>query len=171
MATQKVYSPSKVVATWGSLLTFKGFAEGTAIQAQRSSDNSSNVVGMQGDVALTVNPDQTGTITFTLLQTSETNRILSGIQAAQDFNQELYRAGITIADPSGGYLLHAEGCHIMTPPEMALAGGDEQNSKVWVFFSENMKFLDTPVGVTEDAAIASRVKNAIDDITRITDQF
>jgi hypothetical protein len=124
MSLQKTYSPAKVVVNLAGVLTLTGFAEGTSIQAARAVDNSSQTIGMQGDVGLTATANQTGTITFTLMQNSEANLALSALQNAQDIDQTLYRTGISISDPSGGFLCHAEGCHIMTPPEMSL--GDTQ---------------------------------------------
>jgi hypothetical protein len=166
MSTQRTYSPKDVIATFaGGAMTFNGFAEGTFIQASRNADNSSSVIGAQGDVGLTVNADKTGSITFTLLQTSTTNATLSHVQNSQDFSNELLRGDIVITDPSGGYLCYAKGCHIMTPPEMNLA--DEQNSKVWVFFVEDLQF--GAVGnLIEDASVIANANSLISTLRGIT---
>jgi len=165
MSLQKTYSPAKVVVNLAGVLTLTGFAEGTSIQAARAVDNSSQTVGMQGDVGLTATANQTGTITFTLMQNSEANLALSALQNAQDIDQTLYRTGISISDPSGGFLCHAEGCHIMTPPEMSL--GDTQESKVWVFFVESLQFF-TVGRLLGGAKALSEAKNAVDAIRGIS---
>ena len=166
MSTQRTYSPKNVNATFGGVLKLTGFAEGTFIQAVRNGDNSSSVVGSQGDVGLTVNPDKTGTITFTLLQNSATNATLSHVQNYQDIEDELLRGDIVVGDPSGGYLCYAKGCHIMTPPEMNLA--DEQQSKVWVFFVENLQFAN--VGdLIEDASVIANAKSLINTLKGVAE--
>jgi len=165
MSLQKTYSPAKVVVNLAGVLTLTGFAEGTSIQAARAVDNSSQTVGMQGDVGLTATANQTGTLTFTLMQNSEANLALSALQNAQDIDKTLYRTGISISDPSGGFLCHAEGCHIMTPPEMSL--GDTQESKVWVFFVESLQFF-TVGRLLGGAKALSEAKNAVDVIRGIS---
>jgi hypothetical protein len=165
MSTQRTYSPKNVNALFSSL-KLTGFAEGSFIQAVRSSDNSSSVVGSQGDVGLTVNADKTGTITFTLLQNSTSNATLSHVQNYQDINDELLRGDIEVSDPSGGYLCYAKGCHIMTPPEMNLA--DEQQSKVWVFFVENLQFANVGDFI-DDASVIANAKSLINTLKGVAE--
>ena len=159
MSSQKTYSPAKVEVNLAGALTLTGFAEGTSIQAARAVDNSSQTIGMQGDVGLTATANSTGTLTFTLMQNSESNLTMSMLQNAQDLAKTLYRFGVTVSDPSGGFLCHAEGCHVMTPAEMSL--GDTQESKVWVLFVENLQFFDANKLIGEASAL-SRAKNAVD---------
>jgi len=160
--TQKVWSPAKTNVNWGGTFTFKGFAEGTFITSSRNTDNTRQVVGAHGDVALTLNADRTGTVTVTLLQTSETNRILASIQAAQDETGELYRADLTISDQSGSNLVDAQACHIMTTPENALS--DDQTSKTWVFYSEKLTYLPVPTGYIKTVSEEARANNSLSAI-------
>lgn len=165
--TQKTWSPAKVNMNWGGELPIKGVADGTFVTAVRNSNNTTIKVGAQGDVLPTMIADKTGTITVTLLQTSETNRILSGIQALQDESGELYRADFTIADGSGGMLCYAEACHIMTTPENAL--GAEDNNKVWVFFSENLRYLPIPKGFEQSAGELARANSSLSALKSVSD--
>jgi hypothetical protein len=167
MSLQKTYSPAKVEVSLAGVLTLTGFAEGTSIQAARAVDNSSQTVGMQGDVGLTATANSTGTLTFTLMQNSESNLAMSVLQNAQDLAKTLFRFGVTVSDPSGGFLCHAEGCHVMTPAEMSL--GDTQESKVWVLFVEDLRFFDAERLKAVGAATAlSKAKNAVDQLRAIS---
>lgn len=157
MSTLRPYSPKKVVAEWGGFLTINGFEEGTFIEAARASDNTRTKVGAQGDVGIAINADKTGTLTFTLMQTSETNRYFSALQLLQDESGDLIREGMTIKDPSGSMLCVCNGCHIMTPPAMTLS--DDLSPKTWVFFVEEMKYLDAPIGVVNSAATVAKLNN------------
>ena len=161
------YSPRQVTVNWGGTVPIKHFAEGTAIEITRSTDNSTQAIGMQGDVAHTFIADKTGTVSFTILQTGETNRILSAIQMAQDASNDLYRADLNIVDLSGSSLCLARGCHIKTTPSYSL--GDSQSSKTWVFFSEELLFSDLPTGVIDGVSAASRIKSAVDGIKSVSD--
>ena len=166
MSTLRPYAPKKVVATF-SAYTITGFEEGTFIEASRASDNTRNKVGAQGDVGITLNADKTGTLTFTLMQTSESNRVLSAVQAAQDLSGELLRDNFTIEDPSGGMLCICKGCHIMTPPAMTFS--DDMSPKTWVFFVEEMVFLGLPAGQTQGGATAARVAGVVDSVRTATE--
>ena len=103
--TLKTYSPAEVEVNWAGYVAIKNFADGTAIEMQRNTDNTRQLVGMQGDVGLTYNPDKTGTVSFTLMQTGESNYALSAIQNAQDTSGKIIRADLTISDPSGACVI------------------------------------------------------------------
>ncbi len=144
--TLRTYSPQDVVSTWGGFVRLRNFAEGTSIEISRNSDNSNQLVGMQGDVGLTYNADNTGEVTMTFMQTSETNRYLSQVQKLQDDSGELIRADIVISDPSGSSLCFARNCHIVTPADISL--GDDQESREWVWFAEKIEYTAVPIGYT-----------------------
>lgn len=165
--TLRTYSPQEVTASWGGFVEIKNFAEGSAIEVSRSVDNSQQLVGMQGDVGLTYNADKTGTLTFTIMQTGETNRYLSGIQNIQDTTGQLVRADIVISDPSGSYLCVARNCHIMTAPTVTL--GDGQNAKEWVFFAERIDYTDAPVGFVPPAASGAKIQGAVSGLKAVSD--
>lgn len=165
--TLKTYSPAEVEVNWAGYVPIKNFADGTAIEMQRNTDNTRQLVGMQGDVGLTYNPDKTGTVSFTLMQTGESNYALSAIQNAQDTSGKIIRADLTISDPSGSMLAVAKRCHLVTPPVVTL--GDDQNSKVWTFYAEEITFLDAPAGATLGAEAAARISAAVDGVKSSSD--
>lgn len=164
--TLRTYSPQEVVATWGGFISLANFAEGTAIEIERNTDNSSQLVGMQGDVGLTYNADKTGQVTMTFMQTAETNRYLSQIQKLQDDTGELIRADIVISDPSGSSLCFARNCHIVTASTISL--GDDQNSREWVWFAEQVEYTAAPIGFTSSTASTTRIESAASNLQGVS---
>lgn len=77
MAT-KTYSPKRVELIINGV-PMKGFADGTFISVERSSDAFSTNVGADGEVSRTHSSDKTGKVTLTLQQTSESNDFLSAL--------------------------------------------------------------------------------------------
>lgn len=165
--TLRTYSPQEVTVSWAGVVPISNFADGTAIEVSRNADNTQQLVGMQGDVGLTYNADKTGQITINIMQTGETNRLLSAIQNKQDFTGKLFRGDIVISDPSGSYLCVARNCHIMTAPTVSL--GDGQNSKEWVFFAERLDFTDAPVGFVAPASSVARIAGAVGGLESVSD--
>lgn len=155
--TLQTYSPESVQVAWGGILNIKGFEEGTFCEVARAAENTKTRVGAQGDVGITMSADKTGTVTVTLMQTSETNRLLSAIQALQDSTGKLARESLQIKDPSGSMLCECLGAHIMTPPAVTLA--DDMSPKVWVFFSEKILYLEAPIGVINSAATVAKISS------------
>lgn len=156
--TLTTFSPQNVSISWGGI-NLNGVADGTFIECVRNSDNSSQVVGAQGDVGLTFNADKTGQVTITFLQTSLSNVILSAAQAEQDLSGDLLRAPMVIRDKSGSFLAYISNAHIMTPAGMSL--GQEQNSKAWVFYAERIDYADTIPHLGLPAGAAAEVASAI----------
>ena len=67
-----------------------GFAEGTYIEVDRNVDAFTEVVGADGEFARAYQRNRSGTITLTLLQSSQSNRILDTFRLAD----EVSRAGV-----------------------------------------------------------------------------
>lgn len=160
--TIKTYSPSRVsVSIAGANLT--GFGDGTMITSTRNNPNTNITEGVQGDQAITKIASRSGTLEITLLQNSESNRMLSRIQLTQDLvTSDIIRFDITVQDPSGGYLNQNLRCHISQAPGMNLA--DDNENRTWTFHVEEMLFTDVPDGFTEDADSTARITSAINTI-------
>lgn len=76
----KKYNPKKINTTWspqGNAIQFKGFMDGTFLEAEYAEDQVTTHVGSQGDVTVILNANQLATVTHTLIQGSPTNRELS----------------------------------------------------------------------------------------------
>lgn len=164
----RAYSPDQVNINLGGKIPFKGVADGTFITLTRNSERTEVTVGAKGDVGITRKADRTGTLEVTLLQNSPTNQILSGIVNAEDLSGDLYRANITIEDPSGGVHALAKRCHIQTPAPVTL--GDGQTAKVWTFSVEDMQYLTVPEGLDE-SEVVSNVNEAVAAIQTISDNL
>lgn len=146
----KDYSPYKTTSSWGGIL-MEGVAEGTFISMSRNSPRTEVTTGAKGDSGITVSADRSGTVEVTLLQNSPTNQYLSGIVNAEDLDYEVYRSDFIVTDPSGSVLAVAKRAHIQEGPSIDL--GDGQNSKVWMFFTEDLQYLPVPVGMLESETV------------------
>lgn len=76
----KKYNPKKINSTWspnGNAIQFKGFMDGTFLEAEFAEDQVTTHVGSQGDVTVILNANQMATVTHTLIQGSPTNSDLS----------------------------------------------------------------------------------------------
>ncbi len=76
--TVETYSPKRVELIVAGV-PMRGYADGTFINVERSSDAFATNVGADGEVSRTHSADKTGKITLTLQQTSDSNDFLSGL--------------------------------------------------------------------------------------------
>ncbi len=133
----KTFDPGQVVISFGGVV-LSGYADGTFIMVERSSDAFSKVVGAGGDVARVRNRDRSGRVTVTLMQTSLTNDRLSAI-AAQD---ELAGTGVgplLIKDLGGTTLISAQSCWIAKVPNQEF--GKEFSNREWIFDTSDLEIL------------------------------
>lgn len=168
MARQRVYVPGKVKVNIGGA-DVGGFAPGTFLTMERSSDNTQSDVGAGGDPAHTKSSDLTGTIELTLLQTSDTNRTLSGIQALDDFTQDITFFDMTVTDPSGGTVAQADSVHIKKAAPITLADG--QTAKTWNLFADELIYTDAPPGFVEVAGKVGQISNAVNTVKAASDKL
>lgn len=159
-----VYSAREVHCAWG-IVKMEGFSDDNIVTIAYNSDMTTEKVGCDGKLAISVTPDRTGTVKIELMQTSETTRILSAILAAQNNSgdtSKIVRAAFAIADKSGSVLCTAQDCYIKTAPEVVL--GVEQNTHEWTFYSSKIDFLPMPSGVrnaTDEARFATIVSGMV----------
>ena len=71
------FSPADHVVNFQGF-ELSGFADGTFIEASFDSPAFSDVAGADGEVARAASADERGKVTITLLQTSQSNDVLSG---------------------------------------------------------------------------------------------
>jgi hypothetical protein len=159
MSYIKTYAPQNVKIAWGGF-PLTGFADGEFVTITPNSDLTDEVIGAQGDLALTKIANWTGTVTITLLQNSECNLYLSGIYAAQQRAADIVRATMTITDPSGSTLYECRDTHMKTAAPVTLSDG--QNSKQWTFFVGNMIPVSSNSEITQALGIASQIAATAD---------
>lgn len=157
----RVYSPKKVAVDIAGV-SVEGYSDGTFIEANRNTPNTTQVVGADGKVGLSYSADNTGTVTLTLQQNSPTNLMLSAIQNLQDVRQTVLRFPISVMDPSGGFLMVATNCHILQAPPASL--GAELESKSWEFYVEDLRYTETPEGLSVDPTAAAAISVALASI-------
>lgn len=142
------YSPRDVNVSFNSI-AITGFAQDSFIRIRRNSDLLTETVGSAGELALTHVADKTGEIEIELMQTSESNLLLSGLVASMEVQGALIPVGaIVIQDPSGSNLTVAQNAYIKGLPEIDL--GSDQNTRTWVFGCERLDYTDTPDGLIPD---------------------
>lgn len=165
-----VYSSRKVNVAWSGVL-FEGFAPDSFITLARNADITDTEVGADGQVSISMLPDWTGTATLSLQKESPTNIALSGMLNAQRASSGLYRANLTIIDPSGSCIATLTAAHIKTAPELGFGSSATGTTYDWVFFAEDFIFQSTPEGILpENPAIAqaqSAISSAVDFFGRI----
>lgn len=77
----RAYSPKEVAVVIGGF-PITHFGPDTFIEVERNEDAATLSVGVDGEAALTFNKNLSGKLTLTIMQTSESNDILMGIQTA-----------------------------------------------------------------------------------------
>jgi hypothetical protein len=143
-----VWSPKDVNIAWNVLGAITGFADDTFVVLSRNTDMTEETVGADGTLATTRNADRTGSIAITLMQTAESNILLSAVANAQEKATKFLTGALTITDPSGSVLAVATGAYLKAMPEVTLGSG--QNSKEWMFFCEGLEYTSVPEGISQE---------------------
>jgi len=109
-----------------------GFAEGTFIEAERSTERWSADVGAKGEVTFVRSADDTGTVTITLKHNSPSNSHLYELFQQQD-EQGAAPITISIQDRNfdGDVSVSGSECKIVNPP--TFSRGDEIEDAEWQF--------------------------------------
>lgn len=154
------YSSRQVVSNFIGL-PIDGYAEDSFITITYNSDFSTPTVGADGEVALALSPDETGTITFELIDTSAGAKRLAEVYAGQRTADKPLRGPLTISDPSGASLVLSNNAHLQKIGEGTLGTGN--GTRTFTFFVENMVFTAVPKGVGEATAdIVSEVNTFVE---------
>lgn len=124
------YDAARVISTWGGK-PIQGFAKGTFIKVEFDEDQVTKTVGAQGAVTATVSNNRAGKATFTLVQGSPTNDVLSKASAAnQAPGQALVVKPLMIKDLNGTTLCSGDAAWVKKVADTEF--GDEQGNRQWV---------------------------------------
>lgn len=82
MGATTTYNANEVTISFAGALIDGGFADGEFLRIEKATDDTTDVAGTGGDVAVSPTNDKRSTVTLTLLQTSEQNDVLSAIRTA-----------------------------------------------------------------------------------------
>lgn len=135
------YAPDAIVSTVGSQ-TVTGYKEGTFVEAERTAETSSFDVGSDGEVTLIVNPNQSGTVKFTLQQSSPLNDYFNTLfQAIQQRNLSTGIVPLSVVDKSGTTVVNSKQAIIQKPAKVTFA--DKSEVREWTFICP---YLDIEVG-------------------------
>lgn len=137
------YSPKDVKISFNGI-AITGYAPDSFVRLRRNSDILGETVGAAGELSLTKIADRTGEVEIELMQTSESNLLLSGIALLTENGGPITVGVLMIQDPSGSVLATALNAYIKSHPEVEL--GADQNSKTWTFGCEILEYSSTPAG-------------------------
>lgn len=137
MAATKTFDPAKVLVSFaGQVIT--GFAPDTFISAERNEDGFTLVVGAGGEATRSQSRNKSGTVTLTLMASSQSNDILSAVALAD----ELSGTGVSplfIKEFNGTTVVMAQNAWIKKLPVMERA--KEAGTVEWVFECEAVDLL------------------------------
>lgn len=138
MANQvDTYDPKDIILiVSGAIIT--GYAQDSFLVVDRESDQVEDEVGAEGDVVRRITNDRRGSITVTLLQSSRSNLILSGLAKAD----ELTGNGIfpVIVKDNRGLDLHlAPSSWIQKMPQTTYRSGIE--GREWIIRTNELQMV------------------------------
>ena len=136
MAALKTYDPAKVSVIVGGHIV-QGFADGEFVSAARNNDTFSRVGGADGEQTRAKSNDRSGTITITLMQSSNSNGVLQGFASAD----EVSNGGLVpvlIKDSNGNELVIATKAWVQKPSDRGF--GKENTDRQWVFETGELIF-------------------------------
>lgn len=131
----KTYDPNKIVISFAGI-PVQGFADGTFVTVARNEQAFTVQVGSGGEDVRSKTNNKSGTATFTLIQSSVTNDLLSALAKVD----ELTNAGqgpLLIKDLSGTSLYAAEKAWIQKVSDSEY--GREAGSREWVIETGNLE--------------------------------
>jgi hypothetical protein len=148
--TTKTYDPIKVVVTVGSH-TISGYGENSLVKCERNEDGFKLQVGGSGEAVRSRNPNRSGKITITLLQSSISNEYLSamanldesGVAGAVAAPNTAPTAGVlpvTVKDTNGNTIWSAEEAWIVKPPAADLE--KEAKEREWTFETAFLRYSE-----------------------------
>ena len=126
----KTYDPKKVKSNFCGF-PIEGYAEGTFIAVSTDGDGVTGLVGCDQEVVRTIDPGNIlKTVTFTLLQSSDANDLLSAV-ANRDNQRGDGIGALLIADLSGRLLLAAGEAWIVKKPDISRGRSASDGSCEW----------------------------------------
>lgn len=116
-----------------------GFDEGDdTITVARITDSAQHKVGTDGEMSVAISADRSTTVTFRLMQTSDSNSYLSGLVSLQE-NGVFVPIFIQMTDVANGDFASGTQGYITRPADMVR--GTNVNSQEWVITVERGDLL------------------------------
>lgn len=116
-----------------------GFDEGDdVINLERLNDSATHKIGTDGEMTVSISADRSGTVTFRLMQSSDSNAYLSGMINAQE-NGAFVPIFVQFKDTRGNDLGSGTQGYINRPASMTR--GTNVNSQEWIITVERLDLL------------------------------
>jgi len=120
-------------------IAISGFDEGDdVITLERSVDTGAHKVGTDGEMTLSLTADRSGSITFRLMQSSDSNTYLSGLVLAAE-NGAFVPIFVQFKDTRGGDIGSGTQGYILRPATMVR--GTNANAQEWSIVVERLDML------------------------------
>ena len=114
----KVYNADEVTISISGVLIDAGFGDGEFLRIEQDSDDFLDVVGTNGEVAVSKSNDRRATATLTLMQTSDANDLLSALSNLARNSPGLAGAGaFYVRDRQGRSIYEADSCWVAKAPD------------------------------------------------------
>lgn len=152
--TVNCYSPSDVTLSFGGYQ----IAGWDTISITRRSQGFITVPGIRGKHTRVPSGDTSATITISLLQTSQTNDVLSEIHRL-DLEYGTGRIALTLKDNSGNSVFSSDEGYITGYPETVYSGGFEQ--RVWTIFAQTTQSYNVAGNGTPNTNLFNSALNAV----------
>ena len=133
----RTYDPKQVVLTVGGV-PINGFADGTFISVERSSDTFEKVSGADGITSRAKINDFSGSLVVTLAQTSPSNDVLSSI-ALLDEASSSGVVPVLLKDVGGSTIIFSAKGWIKKPPTVEY--GKAITNREWALDLADLDFL------------------------------
>lgn len=121
----------------GALIT--GIAEGTFVEVARAADSWFNHVGGDGEVTRGRNNNRTGTVKFTLTQSSPSNNVLSAFCLA-DENTGAGVGSLLVKDTLGSALCDSPEAYVLKPADLSYSN-EPSETREWTIFCRDLGML------------------------------
>lgn len=125
----KQYDPANCTLSVNGII-ISGFASGSFITIERSADMWSKQIGAQGEGARTKSNDRSGSISFTLMKTADSNKVLSAL-AILDENTGGGAVPVQFEENGTSNLMVAETAWIRKMPNAEFSSS-EPGGREWV---------------------------------------
>lgn len=133
----KTYDPKQYSLIVGGHIV-NGFADGTFIRVARNNDSWALAVGADGEGARAKSNNKSGTFVFTLLQTSQSNSVLSGFHNADELNNG-GQVPVLVKNNNGDDIHEAATAWVRKPADVELA--KEITNREWTVETDNVTML------------------------------
>ena len=124
------YDPAQVIVTYAGY-KLEGYGKDTFVEVARNSPTYTTLAGAQGHAVAVKSADRTGYIQVTLLQTSMTNQVLSGLFNTSDLTPGGIAKPITVTDALGTTLCFCGAALIEKPADVRFAASHQE--RTWKF--------------------------------------